>query len=87
MRDSLNSVNDDDDDDSFLDDTRSVVSGFIDNDEETVNIVRIDKTNEPLGATVRNEGDAVIISRIVKGGAAEKSGECDLLIMRQSKMT
>lgn len=26
------------------------------------------------GATIRNEGDAVIIGRIVKGGAAEKSG-------------
>ena len=26
------------------------------------------------GATVRNEGDAVVIGRIVKGGAAEKSG-------------
>lgn len=26
------------------------------------------------GATVRNEGEAVVIGRIVKGGAAEKSG-------------
>lgn len=26
------------------------------------------------GATVRNEGDAVIIGRVVRGGAAEKSG-------------
>lgn len=26
------------------------------------------------GATVRNEGESVIISRIVKGGIAEKSG-------------
>lgn len=26
------------------------------------------------GATIRNEGDAVIIGRIVQGGAAEKSG-------------
>ncbi|XP_071521701.1 LOW QUALITY PROTEIN: uncharacterized protein sdt [Panulirus ornatus] len=42
--------------------------------EESVKIVRIDKTNEPLGATIRNEGDSVIIGRIVKGGAAEKSG-------------
>ncbi|XP_050710409.1 uncharacterized protein LOC126995166 isoform X3 [Eriocheir sinensis] len=41
--------------------------------EESVKIVRIDKTNEPLGATIRNEGDSVIIGRIVKGGAAEKS--------------
>lgn len=44
-------------------------------DEQQVKIVRIDKTNEPLGATVCNEGDAVIISRIIKGGAAEKSGK------------
>ncbi|KAK4295450.1 hypothetical protein Pmani_031971 [Petrolisthes manimaculis] len=42
--------------------------------EESVKIVRIDKTNEPLGATIRNEGDSVIIGRIVKRGAAEKSG-------------
>lgn len=27
-----------------------------------------------VGATVRNEGEAVIIGRIVRGGAAEKSG-------------
>lgn len=26
-----------------------------------IKIIRIEKTNEPLGATVRNEGDAVII--------------------------
>ncbi|XP_012557503.1 protein PALS1 isoform X1 [Hydra vulgaris] len=42
-------------------------------DDQRVKIVRIDKTNKPLGATVKNEGDAVIISRIIKGGAAEKS--------------
>ncbi|XP_029454727.1 MAGUK p55 subfamily member 5 [Rhinatrema bivittatum] len=41
---------------------------------ETVKIVRIEKARDiPLGATVRNELDSVIISRIVKGGAAEKS--------------
>ncbi|KAL0280699.1 UNVERIFIED_CONTAM: hypothetical protein PYX00_001917 [Menopon gallinae] len=39
-----------------------------------IKIVNIDKTNEPLGATVRNDGEAVIIGRIVKGGAADKSG-------------
>ncbi|CAH1262832.1 MPP5 [Branchiostoma lanceolatum] len=42
--------------------------------EDTVKIVRIDKSQEALGATVRNDGDAVVIARIVKGGAAEKSG-------------
>ncbi|KAG1685109.1 MAGUK p55 subfamily member 5 [Nymphon striatum] len=43
--------------------------------DDSIKIVRIDKTNEPLGATVRNEGEAVVIGRIVKGGAAEKSGK------------
>ena len=37
-------------------------------------VVKITKHNEPLGATVRNEGDKVVIGRIVKGGAAERSG-------------
>ncbi|KAJ0176301.1 hypothetical protein K1T71_008475 [Dendrolimus kikuchii] len=41
---------------------------------EHIKIIKIEKTNEPLGATVRNEGEAVIIGRIVRGGAAEKSG-------------
>ncbi|XP_046370453.2 protein PALS1-like isoform X2 [Haliotis rufescens] len=42
--------------------------------EDSVKIIHLEKTNEPLGATVKNEGDSVIIGRIVKGGAAEKSG-------------
>ncbi|XP_024870431.1 MAGUK p55 subfamily member 5 isoform X5 [Temnothorax curvispinosus] len=42
--------------------------------EDNIKIIRIEKTNEPLGATVRNEGDAVIIGRVVRGGAADKSG-------------
>ncbi|CAB0033137.1 unnamed protein product [Trichogramma brassicae] len=41
---------------------------------DNIRIIRIEKTNEPLGATVRNEGDAVIIGRVVRGGAADKSG-------------
>ncbi|CAG2170392.1 unnamed protein product [Oppiella nova] len=45
-------------------------------DDSSVKVVRIEKSScEPLGATVRNEQDgSVIIGRIVKGGAAEKSG-------------
>ena len=45
--------------------------------DSSVKVVRIEKSScEPLGATVRNEQDgSVIIGRIVKGGAAEKSGE------------
>lgn len=42
--------------------------------EEGIKIIQIEKSSEPLGATVRNEGEAVIIGRIVRGGAAEKSG-------------
>uniref|UniRef100_A0A3Q3VX63 Protein PALS1 n=1 Tax=Mola mola TaxID=94237 RepID=A0A3Q3VX63_MOLML len=42
---------------------------------ETVKIIRIEKAQDiPLGATVRNEMDSVVISRIVRGGAAERSG-------------
>uniref|UniRef100_A0A8C2ABQ2 Protein PALS1 n=1 Tax=Cyprinus carpio TaxID=7962 RepID=A0A8C2ABQ2_CYPCA len=42
---------------------------------ETVKIVRLEKAKDiPLGATVRNDMDSVVISRIVKGGAAEHSG-------------
>lgn len=47
----------------------------MDEDEDSnIKIIKIEKTNEPLGATVRNEGEAVIIGRVVRGGAAEKSG-------------
>ena len=31
---------------------------------DNIKIIRIEKTNEPLGATVRNEGDAVIIGKL-----------------------
>jgi len=43
--------------------------------EANVKIVRIEKsTTEPLGATVKNEGDAVLVGRIIRGGTAEASG-------------
>jgi MAGUK p55 subfamily protein 5 len=42
--------------------------------DENIKIVRLQKTADPLGATVRNEGESVIIGRIVKGGVAERSG-------------
>lgn len=60
-----------DGEDTDPDDADDYIAG---NDEQQVKIVRIDKTDEPLGATVCNEGDAVVISRIIRGGAAEKSG-------------
>eukprot|EP00094_Tigriopus_californicus_P012400 TCALIF_11987-PA protein Name:"Similar to Mpp5 MAGUK p55 subfamily member 5 (Mus musculus)" AED:0.13 eAED:0.13 QI:345/0.87/0.88/0.94/0.87/0.88/17/0/1002 len=34
-----------------------------------------DKLAQRQGATVRNEGDKVVIGRVVKGGAAERSGQ------------
>ncbi|XP_034556111.1 MAGUK p55 subfamily member 5b isoform X1 [Notolabrus celidotus] len=42
---------------------------------ETVKLVRLEKSRDtPLGATVRNDMDSVVVSRVVKGGAAESSG-------------
>ncbi|KAM9840663.1 MAGUK p55 subfamily member 5b [Aulostomus maculatus] len=42
---------------------------------ETVKLVRLEKMRDtPLGATVRNDMDSVVVSRVVKGGAAERSG-------------
>lgn len=42
--------------------------------QDHIRIIQIEKSSEPLGATVRNEGEAIVIGRIVRGGAAEKSG-------------
>ncbi|XP_040568313.1 protein PALS1 [Lepeophtheirus salmonis] len=42
--------------------------------EPNIKIVKIEKTNEPLGATVKNEDEAVVIGRIIRGGVAERSG-------------
>jgi len=42
---------------------------------DVTRVVKIVKQNEPLGATVRNEGERVVIGRVVKGGAAERSGQ------------
>jgi len=42
--------------------------------DKTFKIIRLEKTNEPLGATVRNDGESVVVGRIVRGGVAERSG-------------
>lgn len=42
--------------------------------EPNIKIVRIEKSTEPLGATVKNEGEAVVVARIIRGGMAEASG-------------
>ncbi|XP_075977429.1 MAGUK p55 family member stardust isoform X3 [Anticarsia gemmatalis] len=55
-------------------DDKALTAHSPDDPSEHIKIIKIEKTNEPLGATVRNEGEAVIIGRIVRGGAAEKSG-------------
>ncbi|XP_053708753.1 MAGUK p55 subfamily member 3-like isoform X4 [Synchiropus splendidus] len=45
-------------------------------DEESVKIVRLVKNKEPLGATIRRDeaSGAVIVARIMRGGAADRSG-------------
>ncbi|XP_043071865.1 uncharacterized protein LOC6565990 isoform X2 [Drosophila grimshawi] len=48
--------------------------GTLNDQNDNIRIIQIEKSTEPLGATVRNEGEAVVIGRIVRGGAAEKSG-------------
>ena len=42
--------------------------------QPNIKVVRIEKTSEPLGATVKNEDEAVIVGRIIRGGSAESSG-------------
>ncbi|NWW35525.1 MPP3 protein, partial [Panurus biarmicus] len=45
-------------------------------DEESVKIVRLVKNKEPLGATIRRDEHtgAVVVARIMRGGAADRSG-------------
>ncbi|KAK7938992.1 hypothetical protein WMY93_002318 [Mugilogobius chulae] len=45
-------------------------------DEESVKIVRLVKNKEPLGATIRRDETtgAVLVARIMRGGAADRSG-------------
>lgn len=45
-----------------------------DGSQDHIRIIQIEKSSEPLGATIRNESEAVVIGRVVRGGAAEKSG-------------
>ncbi len=43
-------------------------------EEPNIKVVRIEKTSEHLGATVKNDGEAVVVARIIRGGMAEASG-------------
>ncbi|XP_071753008.2 MAGUK p55 subfamily member 7 [Centroberyx gerrardi] len=48
----------------------------IDDDEDSVKIIRLVKNKEPLGATIRRDEHtgAVLVARIMRGGAADRSG-------------
>lgn len=48
----------------------------IDDDEDSVKIIRLVKNKEPLGATIMRDEHtgAIIIARIMRGGAADRSG-------------
>ncbi|KAM6452103.1 MAGUK p55 subfamily member 7 isoform 2-T2 [Liasis olivaceus] len=48
----------------------------IDNEEDSVKIIRLVKNREPLGATIKRDEHtgAVVVARIMHGGAADRSG-------------
>ncbi|XP_062415227.1 MAGUK p55 subfamily member 7 isoform X2 [Pungitius pungitius] len=48
----------------------------IDDDEDSVKIIRLVKNKEPLGATIRRDDltGAIVVARIMRGGAADRSG-------------
>nr|XP_028607220.1 MAGUK p55 subfamily member 7 isoform X1 [Podarcis muralis]XP_028607222.1 MAGUK p55 subfamily member 7 isoform X1 [Podarcis muralis]XP_028607223.1 MAGUK p55 subfamily member 7 isoform X1 [Podarcis muralis]XP_028607224.1 MAGUK p55 subfamily member 7 isoform X1 [Podarcis muralis]XP_028607225.1 MAGUK p55 subfamily member 7 isoform X1 [Podarcis muralis]XP_028607226.1 MAGUK p55 subfamily member 7 isoform X1 [Podarcis muralis] len=48
----------------------------IDDDEDSVKIIRLVKNREPLGATIKRDEQtgAVVVARIMRGGAADRSG-------------
>uniref|UniRef100_A0A3Q3MRQ3 Membrane protein, palmitoylated 7b (MAGUK p55 subfamily member 7) n=1 Tax=Mastacembelus armatus TaxID=205130 RepID=A0A3Q3MRQ3_9TELE len=48
----------------------------LDEDEDSVKIVSLVKTKEPLGATIKRDKStgAIVVARIMRGGAADKSG-------------
>ncbi|KAG6446497.1 MAGUK p55 subfamily member 7 isoform X2 [Manduca sexta] len=47
-----------------------------DEDEETVKIVQLVKSDEPLGATIKTDEETgkIVIARVMHGGAADRSG-------------
>ncbi|XP_067870322.1 MAGUK p55 subfamily member 7 isoform X4 [Heterodontus francisci] len=48
----------------------------LDDDEDSVKIIRLVKNKEPLGATIRRDETtgAIVVARIMRGGAADRSG-------------
>ncbi|XP_061694783.1 MAGUK p55 subfamily member 7-like [Syngnathoides biaculeatus] len=53
-----------------------VPDGVIDDDEDSVKIVSLVKTKEPLGATIKRDQStgAIVVARVMRGGAAHRSG-------------
>ncbi|XP_042284286.1 MAGUK p55 subfamily member 7-like isoform X1 [Thunnus maccoyii] len=53
-----------------------IPDGVLEEDEDSVKIVSLVKTKEPLGATIKRDKStgAIIVARIMRGGAADKSG-------------
>ncbi|KAM8727766.1 MAGUK p55 subfamily member 7-like [Acanthopagrus schlegelii] len=53
-----------------------IPADVLDEDEDSVKIVSLVKTNEPLGATIKKDKStgAIVVARIMRGGAADKSG-------------
>lgn len=49
---------------------------LLDDDEETVKIVQLVKSNEPLGATIKTDEETgkIVVARVMHGGAADRSG-------------
>uniref|UniRef100_A0A5F9D4U5 MAGUK p55 subfamily member 7 n=1 Tax=Oryctolagus cuniculus TaxID=9986 RepID=A0A5F9D4U5_RABIT len=48
----------------------------IDDEEDSVKIIRLVKNREPLGATIKKDeqSGAIVVARIMRGGAADRSG-------------
>nr|XP_018908000.1 PREDICTED: MAGUK p55 subfamily member 7 isoform X2 [Bemisia tabaci] len=48
----------------------------VDDNEETIKIVQLVKSNEPMGATIKTDEDTgkIVIARVMHGGAADRSG-------------
>nr|XP_025957303.1 MAGUK p55 subfamily member 7 isoform X2 [Dromaius novaehollandiae] len=48
----------------------------IDEEEDSVKIIRLVKNREPLGATIKRDehSGAIVVARIMRGGAADRSG-------------
>ncbi|XP_005617121.1 MAGUK p55 subfamily member 7 isoform X6 [Canis lupus baileyi] len=48
----------------------------IDDEEDSVKIIRLVKNREPLGATIKKDEQtgAIVVARIMRGGAADRSG-------------